>query len=326
MVTDMAGDVEMYDAGDMRKALGELSLRYYGPALDEDHSMSAKVLAPALLSFSDAIEAAKDEIYPDSRVELRVKATEVGSFDIQFVLQNIGTFSQTNEGQAIEWLVAVGGVGIVTIIIGAVKLVAWLHAHGESKVVDKTTVPDDDSTIFSENRVTIEAADGTRIQSYESCLRIAGNRKFVNSMGKALSGPASQEGIDGAEISSGGESADVDKETARSMSEWVPAEEIIDETDSQMTVQPLDAHFEPGKKWHVTAGGEAKYTVDMLDQDFIREVEEGKRIGKKDIFQVNIHSLSYRGKDGKLKAKYSITKVIKHTPYIPPEQGELDFN
>lgn len=85
----------MYDAGDMRKALGELSLRYYGPALDEDHSMSAKVLAPALLSFSDAIEAAKDEIYPDSRVELRVKATEVGSFDIQFVLQNIGTFSQT---------------------------------------------------------------------------------------------------------------------------------------------------------------------------------------------------------------------------------------
>ncbi|BAQ30467.1 hypothetical protein [Bifidobacterium scardovii] len=310
---------------DERGNLGELSLRYYGPALDVDHSISAKALAPALLNFADAVEAAKNEMSSESQVELRVKATRPGSFDIQLLLQGIGDFANTAQGQGLEWLATVGGVGFLTILIGAVKFVKYVHEHGEPKIVKTEPLPADEGTTFSEEKVTVKAPDGTFYETYRSSMRIAANRTFVNSAGKALSGPAAADGVDGAELSSRTESVNVDKQTARSMADWTPDEDVINETDSTLTVQPLDAHFEPGKKWHVTVGGETKYTVDMEDPAFIHAVENGKRIGKRDMFVVTMHTISSRGKDGKLKARHAITKVQKHIPYDEGSQGELDI-
>lgn len=108
------------------------------------------------------------------------------------------------------------------------------------------------------------------------------------------------------------------------MAEWVPAEDVINESDVRLVVQPLDAHFEPGKKWHVTTGNDVRYKVDMEDEAFIHAVENGERIGKKDMFLVNLHTVSTIGKDGKLKGRYSITKVFRHRAY-EPNQGELKF-
>lgn len=309
----------------LRGDLGELSLRYHGPALDHDHSMNAKVLAPALLSFSDAVEVAKNEVLPYTQVELRVKATRPGSFDIQFILQSVDAFSQTSAGGGLAYLAGTGGLTLYTIIIGAVKLASWFRHHAGARIVSNEPADDDGMDVFSEHKVIVESADGTRIQTYDSCLRIARKRKFVNNVGKAMAGPSSQEGVDGAELSSGGDSVDVDHETARSMAEWVPPEDVIGETDMTVTVQPLDAHFEPGKKWHVTSGNDVKYTVDMCDDDFIDAVENGERIGKKDIFKVTIHAVSARARDGELKTRYSITKVLEHKPYKPPVQGELEL-
>lgn len=302
--------------------LGNISLRYHGPALDQDHTMSARTLAPALLSFADAIDAAKDELAPKSKVELRVLATQPGSFDIQFILESLGNFATSEQGQGLHWLSEVLGVGFVEIVIGAFKALKFRHDKGETKIVE--TKPVNDDMVFSEERVTIESADGERIETYKSSLRIADNSKFVNNAGKALSGPSSQKGVDGAEVSSGKDSVDIDKKTAQSMAEWVPAEDVINESDVKLVVQPLDAHFEPGKKWRVTTGNDVRYTVDMDDEAFIHAVEDGKRIGKKDTFLVNLHTVSTIGKDGKLKGRYSITKVLSHTPY-EPKQDELRF-
>ncbi|RSX57245.1 hypothetical protein [Bifidobacterium samirii] len=310
---------------DGRGDLGELSLRYYGPALDADHSISAKALAPALLNFADAVEAAKDEMSPESQVELRVKATRPGSFDIQLLLQGVGDFANSTQGQGLEWLATVGGVGFLTILIGAVRFAKHVHEHGEPEVVKAEPLPEDDGTTFSEEKVTVRFSDGTVCETYRSSMRIAGSRKFVNAAGKALAGPAAEEGVDGAELSSRTESVDVDKRTARGMADWTPNEEVISETDATLTVQPLDAHFEPGKKWHVTVGGETKYTVDMEDPAFIRAVESGKRIGKRDMFVVTMHTVSSRGKDGRLKARHAITKVQRHIPYDEEFQGELNI-
>ena len=302
--------------------VGNISLRYHGPALDRDHTMSARTLAPALLNFADAIDAAKDELAPKAKVELRVLATKTGSFDIQFILTSLGDLATSSQGQGIQWLSDVLGVGFVSIVIGAFKALKFRHDKGKTKIVD--TKPVNDDIVFSEERVTIESADGERIETYKSSLRIADNSKFVNNAGKALSGPSSQKGVDGAEVSSGKESVDIDKKTAQSMAEWVPAEDVINESDVKLVVQPLDAHFEPGKKWHVTTGNDVRYTVDMEDEAFIHAVEDGERIGKKDTFLVNLHTVSTMGKDGKLKGRYSITKVFRHKPY-EPKQDEFRF-
>lgn len=302
--------------------LGNISLRYYGPALDRDHTMSARALAPALLNFADAIDAAKDELAPKSKVELRVLATRPGSFDVQFILTTLGNLAESTQGRGVQWLSTVLGVGFVPIVIGAFKALKFRHDKGETKIVK--TEPVNDDMVFSEERVTIESSDGERIETYKSSLRIADNSKFVNNAGKALGGPSSQRGVDGAEVSSGNESVNIDKKTAQSMAEWVPAEDVINESDVRLVVQPLDAHFEPGKKWHVTTGNDVRYTVDMEDEAFIHAVENGERIGKKDTFLVNLHTVSTIGRDGKLKGRYSITKVFRHKAY-EPKQDELRF-
>lgn len=56
--------------------IGDSSVKYHGPALDVDHSLSARALAPALLDMADAIEAAKNGVSPHAKVDLRVQATK----------------------------------------------------------------------------------------------------------------------------------------------------------------------------------------------------------------------------------------------------------
>lgn len=322
---DTVEGTAMDDAGRNAFQLGDFSLKYYGPALEEDSSLNARVLAPALLDLSDAIETAKAEVSSDSEIELRVRATEKGSFDIMMFLQAVGQFSNTVQGQGLEYLSNLGGVGFVAVIIGAIKYSKDHFIHGKGTAV-KSVPTDNEDTTFSEKKTTIRYPDGTEVEYLETSMRIAQNRKFVNSAGKALAGPTNQDGVDGAELLSSGERVTVDKHVARNMAEWTPQEDIVSETDTDLTVQPLDAHFEPGKKWHVTVGGETKYSVDIADQEFLREIENGKRVGKKDIFMVTLHTVSSMGKDGKLKSSHTITKVKRHIPVEESQQGEFEFN
>lgn len=88
--------------------------------------------------------------------------------------------------------------------------------------------------------------DGEKVAYRKTEMCIAQNPKFVISMGKALSGPASQEGVEGTEISSAGMAEDVDRDTAKEMASWEPSEKVVDEVDDELTVQPMDAHFESG--------------------------------------------------------------------------------
>lgn len=304
--------------------IGELSLRYYGPALDVDHSLSVRDLAPALMNFAEAVDAAKQEIEPELNIELRVNATREGSFDIQFILQQIGEYSQTSAGKGLEFL---GGIGvsallpyIVKKIVNGIKVFLENRSHGKGKIISGNNPDDDD--IFTEKKITIEYPDGYRMEAYESSMRIAHNPRFINNAGKAFAGPTNAEGINGVKISSYDEFADVDASTAKDMAEWAPAENILKENNVTMYVQPLDAHFEPNKKWHVT-DGTATYSVDVHDLDFINKVEKGLRIGKLDRLKVTMHTVCVQEPSGKLKTTYSITRVESYTPYNPPEQNTL---
>lgn len=301
--------------------IGDLSVRYHGPALDVDHSLSARALAPALLDMADAIEAAKNEVSPNVKVDLKVQATKEGSFDIQLFLQAVNDVANSPMGQDITFLMGIGGFGLAPMIIGAVKFAAKRLKKGEPEITKTEPTETEDSSTFSEEKVTVVYSDGEQVTYHKSEMRIAQSPKFVSSMGKALSGPASQEGVDGAEISADGKAEDVDRDTAKEMANWEPSEKVVDEVDNELTVQPLDAHFRSGKRWHVTAGGGTDYVVDIEDKEFLNKIENGLRIGIKDIFKVSMHTVSTVGRDGKLRPKHTITKVIKHIPVEKSEQG-----
>lgn len=305
--------------------IGDFSVRYYGPALDVNHSLSAKALAPALLDMSDAIEAAKNVVSPKAKIELRVQATKEGSFDIQLILQAMNDFASSVAGQDLKYIAAIGGIGLIPMVIGAVKFVVKKLKKGEPREVKTEPVDADDGATFSEEKVTVEYPDGTQVTYNRTEMRIAQNKKFVNSMGSALSGPASEPGVDGAEISSTGLSEDVDRETAKEMAAWEPSEMVVDEVDNKLTVQPVDAHFRSGRHWHVTAGNGTDYMVDIEDEKFLKDIEDGMRIGIKDVFLVNMHTIAAVGHDGKLRSKHTITKVIQHIPVSKTEQGTFDI-
>ena len=303
--------------------IGDLSVRYHGPALDVDHSLSARALAPALLDMADAIEAAKNEVSPDAKVDLRVQATKEGSFDIQLILQAVNDVANSMMGQDITFLIDIGG--LASMIVGAVKFAAKRLKKGEPEIAKTEPTETEGGSIFSEEKVTVVYPDGEQVTYHKTEMRIAQNPKFVCSMGKALSGPASQEGVEGAEISADGMAEDVDRDTAKEMANWEPSEKVVDEVDNELTVQPVDAHFRSGKRWHVTAGGGTDYVVDIEDKEFLNKIEDGLRIGIKDVFRVSMHTVSTMGRDGKLRSKHTITKVMQHVPVSRTDQGTFDI-
>lgn len=228
-------------------------------------------------------------------------------------------------GQDMAFLMGIGGIGLAPMIIGAVKFAAKRLKKGEPEITKTESTETEDGSTFSEEKVTVVYPDGEQVTYHKTEMRIAQSLKFVSSMGKALSGPASQDGVEGAEISAAGVVEDVDRDTAKEMANWEPSEKVVDEVDNELTVQPLDAHFRSGKRWHVTAGGGTDYVVDIEDKEFLNKIEDGLRIGIKDVFRVSMHTVSTIGRDGKLRSKHTITKVMQHVPVSRTDQGTFDI-
>lgn len=311
------------------KNVGRFSLHYYGPAF-ENNSMSIKDLAPALLHFSDAVDEAKNLIDTDAKIDLKVTATQPGSFNI---LMNIAQFANSPSGQALAWLATIGGgIGISGIIVGAVKYAQKHIGKKKPKVIDKKAASQsadkNDNTLFTQNDnfVTIENPDGSHETYHEKSIEIAGDQKFVENIGQALHGPAQNNaGVQGAVLSSKGkkqQQVDVPVADSARLASWASPDKVLQEGDNTLTVQPLDAHFEEGKKWRVTTGEGTVYTVSVDDPRFVRAYENGLRIGRWDTLKVKMHFISYQRSNGRIRTDYSISKVISYTPFHA-EQGEL---
>ncbi len=135
------------------------------------------------------------------------------------------------------------------------------------------------------------------------------------------------DGVEGAVLSSMEQGTPKDQvkvpvaDSARLVS-WVPEDKVLQEGDNTLTVQPLDARFEEGKKWRVTTGEGTVYTASVEDPAFVKAYENGLRIGRWDTLRVRMHFVSYQKANGRIKTDYSIVKVLKYTPFVA-EQGEL---
>lgn len=65
-----------------------MEVYFSGPSVDE-HSMSVRDLAPALIGLADAIDRYKELSCPFADLDVRITATKAGSFDV--ILQILGT-------------------------------------------------------------------------------------------------------------------------------------------------------------------------------------------------------------------------------------------
>lgn len=291
-----------------------ISLKYYGPAL-ENHSISTAALAPALMYFQESVNAACKCLGVKQKVQVRIRATQAGSFDIQFLLQELGNFAQSTQGQGLEWLATVGGIPLSAILVGSVKLIKSIFKHGEIKKSEPIAQPHDESLLFNDGKATVTFEDDHTEEVDTAAILVSSDRRFVNSMGKACDASSQEQGIEGAILSDGHRSVDVDNTTAQAMSQWEPPSELLVDSVSRMVVTPLDAKFESDKKWRVKDADNHRYTAEMLDEDFEHQLQEGLRVGAKDTYIVDMRTKSYRTASGKLRNTYSIEKVIRIIPF-----------
>ncbi len=294
----------------------EFSIAYDGPAL-ADHTMDASTLGPALLAIGDLFREANRVLNgPDiTDINVRVKATEPGCFNIIFELQQL--LSSTSEflqednvataKEIAEWIGILGG--------GAGSLIAlrqWMRGR-KQKSIHETTVEGNDNVV-----VTVEGNDNKVV--FRQVFFLLKDREVQSAQRRMLS-PLEQEGVEEFQVRKGKEVVRSVKKEEISQGYFDPSDdqelsELVGEPQTLEAVLVLRAPvFVEGNKWQFFYGDTFIHAV-ISDQMFMERVfVGGERFGNGDQFKVRL-CITQVLKDEKISNEYEILKVIdtKHGP------------
>ena len=289
----------------------EFSVAYDGPAL-ADHTMDASALGPALLAMGDLFREANRVVNgPDiTDINVRVKATEPGCFNIIFELQQILSsatqFLQEDNiataKEIAEWIGLLGG--------GAGSLIAlrqWLRGR-KIKSVHETTVEGNRNFV-----VTVEGNDNKVV--VRQVFILLRDREVQSSQRRMLS-PLEQEGIDEFQVRKGKEVVhsvkknEVDQGYFDVSDDDQELNELVGEPQTLEAVLVLRAPvFVEGNKWQFFYGDTFIHAT-ISDQNFMDRVfSGGERFGNGDQFKVRMCITQVR-KEEKISNEYDILEVI----------------
>lgn len=274
-------------------------VKYIGDALDS-HSMDVKDLAPALLAMGRAFEDANRILNHDAaKVNLRIQATNAGSFEIVFELYQ-GLSSQLNafvSGMSLDDAVALkdlllGGDGLLALLL-------WLQNRKINKIIEEG------------DTIEIVTQDGAKMSFPSKTLPLLQDEGVRSSL-KDMASPLKSKGIDSVEIDDGQSEKIVLQKSDQASFKLPEIEEevLVDETRSA-AYTILAPDFEEGNKWRVH-DGQSSIWVKFEDYDFIKDVQDKvKAFAKGDTLICDVHVQQIQGKDG-LKTEYSIVNVKEH--------------
>ncbi len=90
----------------------------------------------------------------------------------------------------------------------------------------------------------------------------------------------------------------------------VAREDELTDSIAETALELLSPHFVEGHVWNVAQGGQV-FNVRVLDTNFIREVDEGRRFAKGDYLIVELRTRTFATPKG-LKAEREVIKVLDH--------------
>lgn len=305
----------------------EFAVAYDGPAL-EDHTMDVQTLGPALLAIGDMCREANRVMNGQelAEVNVRVKATSEGCFDILFELTQVYNAvaellreeDVATAKDIIEWL----GFGAVP---GA-GLLAFLKWKRARKIVkQEPTVNGDGNTIYN---ITVEGDHNNVTVLSEPVYRLSQDARVRAAQRRTLS-PLSGAGVNEFQVRQGRRPIlSIGKdELNRGYYDLVPDELGGEETigDPQVFEAVLllrSAVFVKDKKWQFYYGDQ-RISATLSDPAFVRQVfVTGERFGVGDRFQVRLCLSQILLPNGKIRNDYEIVKVIETTP--GPKQPDLN--
>lgn len=284
-------------------SLGEIMEDSLTVKLGGDNSIDAELLANTIKSVVDLIECSRNEVSPNSNLNLKVEAFSVGSFEIWFkaIFEIITSDKVANAATVVT---SIGGG-----VIGALKIAKLLSGKKPSEVKKEEksvkitnyngeTISVDNSTynIYTEPRVNDNIAglfnaleeDNTRT-SFEVSTK-DNNVVIENKYFDGLSKPTSLEPL---------------------------SEDLLINTINEIDIIIRKPDLTGRSKWGFYL--QKAFTATIEDENFISLVNKSEiHFGNKDMLKVDLRIETRLNADGEIVAgqeRYFVEKVYKHIPF-----------
>lgn len=278
------------------------------------HQVDAQVFISTLINFSEVVKEVNRESGSDKKIEIKIVATEKGSFDAHLMLQQ-----SVNAVQAELAMQPVATIAsVVAIVAGVYTFRKWLSTRSVEK-----TEPQQD------NSIKVTDIDGDSIIVMGDVYNIYNNNQGVNdAVSNSFATLQEDPSITGLEISDESnvlfraEKEDFDSLSTKVVVEDENTKKIIKE-GANLTINKIV--FEgAGRKWDFVYQGN-NISANITDADFFKQIDNGESFAKGDQLQADLEITQILDESLRvyLNKSYTVTKVIKHIPRDSPEQLDI---
>ena len=213
-----------------------MEVYFSGPSVDE-HSMSVRDLAPALIGLADAIDRYKELSCPFADLDVRITATKAGSFDV--ILQILGTVVSLGQGAEAADVVnlASGIMDVLKILLTRYEQTGTVKP-GEHEVVER-----------HETRVALRIGKTAKLNVSRKSYRASCDGKIINDLGTATK-PASEDGYNPVRFihKDSGSDAAIPGDVSESMSVLTLSDQPIEPSVETTTLQIDTIQFGSARK------------------------------------------------------------------------------
>jgi len=283
-------------------------LSYTGPAL-EQHEIGVKELAPALLSIGELLEESNAILNGErATIVVNIKATRPGSVIIDLSVgqhllsQTLGLFSSQGVDAVVNakaLLEIIFGIGLAP-TAGLVGLIKWVRNRRIKSV-----------TNIKMGKYEITTEDGDVYIATAEEFKLFGLINIRKKFEAIITRPLLSEGIDGVSFGKQTKQQEVTKEEAEYFSAPEIEQEIIDESEVEMSLQVVSISFQDAGKSRFSDGN-ATFYAEIKDNEFNQRVKLNEvSFSHDDLLRVKLDRKQSIGPGG-IKTDYQIIKVLEH--------------
>lgn len=281
----------------------------------DSHEIDAEVLIESLVSYSMVTQEVSAYLSPDSKVNIKIKATQEGSFELLLdIIANAGNTLFTPNHIAYA-------SGIVTIVGGLYKFRQWLSRNGEPDTVE-----------HHENSVRVKNNNGEITINNNVFHIYQSSEKAREGLKKTFAKLKDAEEIEDFEI--------IDQETGEEIfraekNDFGPMASDEGELEKRKQTEirkdeefsVFKVVFRDNYKWEFFYKGNRIY-ASITDKDFLEKVGNGEvafRSGDRIIADLDIVQVFNESANVFVNDQYLITKVKKHIPRTISVQESFEF-
>jgi hypothetical protein len=275
------------------------------------HQVDAGTFIGTLVSFSDIVKEVNKELGSGTNIEIKINATEKGSFDTHLLLVAVEHAQQLLTNDNVQLL-----GGIVTITGGLYKFKQWLGG----RTIAKTSTEGD--------KTTIEDTNGDVIVINGNVYNLYANNQTVNdAISSGFSNLANDPSVEAIEIS---DDKDVLFRAEQSEFSTIATKVVIENENTRTSTINVNLVInkmifeDKNRKWEFIYSGN-KISAPISDDSFFESIDNGEKFAKGDqlIVELEITQEYDDALDTYLNKSYKVLRVIEHIGRSSPKQLDI---